>query len=397
MKYAVIIMDGAADEPIEELQGQTVLERAHIPYTDTVSRTGRQGLVRTVPEGFPPGSDVAQMSIMGYEAKDCYSGRAPLEAAAQGIETDPSDWIFRCNLVTTADGVMLDHSAGHIQTVQAAQLIKDINEKLGSEEITFYPGVSYRHLMVHRGGPFDCQCTPPHDILDQPYAKHLPHGKNAKQLCHIMEQAQEILANHDINTIRAELNENQATNIWLWGQGHRPQMESFQKKYGVKGSIITAVDVLRGIGKLIGLKVLNVEGATGYLDTNYIGKGQAAIEALEAGDDIIIVHVEAPDEAGHGALLQEKIQAVEQIDKHIVGPLLQWLQNQDEWRIMVLPDHPTPVRLRTHVDQPVPVALAGTNITSHLGETYSEANAAKGGLRISHGHELMEYFLFGKG
>ncbi|MHA1600788.1 MAG: cofactor-independent phosphoglycerate mutase [Alphaproteobacteria bacterium] len=397
MKYALIIPDGAADEPLAELDGRTALEAAEIPHIDRIARTGRQGMVQTIPQGYPPGSDVAQMSILGYDPDKYYSGRAPLEAAAQGITTEPSDWIFRCNLVTIADGVMRDYSAGHIDTVQATRLIHDIGAALASDKVSFHPGVSYRHIMVHRGGPFEMELTPPHDILDEPAAKYLPKGKGGKELCRLMEAAEKILAEHDVNKVRGDLSENPATNIWLWGQGHRPQLDGFRQRFGLKGSVITAVDVLRGLGRLMGLRNIEVEGATGYVDTNFAGKGRAAIEALTGGDDLVVVHVEAPDEAGHGALIKEKVESIEQIDKHIVGPLLEWLAGQRSWRIMVLPDHPTPIRLRTHVANAVPVALAGDDVRPVHGLSYSEANAAKGSFRIERGHELMEYFLHGKG
>lgn len=398
MKYAIIIMDGAADEPIEELGGKTILEKAEIPNCDRISEQGRQGLVQTIPQGMPAGSDVAQMSILGYNPKQNYSGRAPLEAAAQGIETSPTDWIFRCNFVTIADGLMKDYSAGHIQTVQAGQLIDSIEEELGNDSIAFYSGVSYRHLMIHKDGDFDCKLAAPHDILDQPVSKYLPRGKGSKILNDLSIKASEILAKHDVNKIRRELGENPATDIWLWGQGHKPQLDGFRNRFGVSGSVITAVDVLRGLGKLVGLKIIEVEGATGYLDTNYAGKAKAATDALEADDDLVIVHIEAPDEAGHGAMLKEKVQSVEQIDKHIVGPLLDWLEQQGQWRIMVLPDHPTPIRLRTHVADAVPMAMAGTGVVQGmLKGQYSEQNAKKSGFRIECGYELMEFFLKGKG
>jgi len=396
MKYAIVIMDGAADEPLAELDGKTILEKAHIPHTDWISTHGRQGMVQTVPNGMAPGSDVAQMSIMGYNPKTCYTGRAPLEAVAQDIQTESTDWIFRCNLVTIADGVMEDYSAGHIESVQAARLINDLNSQLGSEQITFYPGVSYRHLMVHRGGPFDHESVPPHDITGQPVNKHLPRGRHGKELCKIMEKASAILAEHEVNRVRKDLGENPATNIWLWGQGHRPTLDSFRKRYGISAAVITAVDLLRGLGKLAGMKIIEVEGATGYLDTNYVGKGIAAIEAL-GSNDLILVHIEAPDEAGHGALIEEKIEAVEQIDKNIVGPLLNHLRQQENWRMMVLPDHPTPIKIRTHSSQPVPFAMAGEDITGTLQLPYSEANGKRSGLHIDKGYELMEYFLKGKG
>lgn len=397
MKYVIVIMDGAADEPLAELDGMTVLEKAHIPHADWISTNGTLGIVKTVPEGYNPGSDVAQMTLLGYDPKIYYTGRAPLEAAARGIKVTDSDWIFRCNLVTVADGLMEDYSAGHIETVEATKLINDLNEQLGTDKITFYPGVSYRHLMVCREGNFEAEAPPPHDIMDQPISKHLPRGKGGKELCKLMERAAEILSNHDVNRVRKDLGENPATNIWLWGQGHRPVLDSFSKRFGIKAAVITAVDLLRGLGRLTGMDVIEIEGATGYLNTNYEGKGQGAIKAL-SDHDLIIVHVEAPDEAGHGAMVEGKIEAIEQIDKHVTGPLLKWLKGQgEEWRIMVLPDHPTPIRTRTHSREPVPFAIAGTGISSAGQETYSEAKAVSTGMRINKGHELMEFFLKGKG
>ncbi|MBN1765641.1 MAG: cofactor-independent phosphoglycerate mutase [Sedimentisphaerales bacterium] len=396
MKYAIVLMDGAADEPLAELDDKTVLEQAYIPHTDWLSTHGQQGLVHTVQHGFSPGSDVALMSVLGYDTRKYYTGRAPLEAAARDIHTGPQDLIFRCNLVTVADGVMQDYSAGHIDTVQASILINDLNNHLGNDLIKFYPGVSYRHLMVFKGESYDDRITPPHDITDQPIAKYLPKGKHSKELCRIMTKAAEILADHEVNKVRCDLGENPATHIWLWGQGKQPQMDSFRQRFGLQGCIITAVDLLRGIGKLTGMKVIEVEGATGYLDTNYVGKGLAAIEAIKEYD-LIFVHIEAPDEAGHQALVNEKIKAIEQIDLHIVGPLLKHLQNQDHpWRMMVLPDHPTPIRVRTHTGNPVPFAMAGQDISSNWQEPYSEANAKKAGFCIDKGYELMEFFLRGK-
>jgi 2,3-bisphosphoglycerate-independent phosphoglycerate mutase len=394
-QYAIIIMDGAADEPQERLGGKTPLEKANIPHTDWISRNGRLGMVQTVPEGFTPGSDVAQMSLLGYDPKTCYTGRAPLEAAARGINAQPSDWIFRCNLVTIADGIMEDYSAGHIDSVQAGQLIQDIDKKLGSDAVRFYPGVSYRHLMVHTGGPFDMETYPPHDIMGKPIEKHLPRGKGGKELCRLMQEAEQILQGHEINKIRQDLGENPANAIWLWGQGHRPQLDTFHRRFGLTGAVITGVDLMRGIGKLTGMDLIEVKGATGYLDTNYAGKGQAAIAAL-ADHDLVVVHIEAPDEAGHGALLDEKVQSIEQIDQHVVGPLLDYFRKQTaNWRIMVLPDHPTPVRVRTHTAEPVPFAQAGTGVASTLQLPFTESNAKNSGLHINPGCDLMEYFLKG--
>ena len=395
MKYVIVVMDGAADEPLAELDGQTVLERAHTPQTDWISGHGRQGLVRTVPGGYHPGSDVALMSVLGYDPKRYYTGRAPLEAAARDIEVGPADWIFRCNVVTIADGVMVDYSAGHIETVQAAELIEVLNEELAGKEIRFYAGVGYRHLMVYRGElDFDQEIAPPHDIMDEAVVKYLPKGKGGKYLREIMERATALMANHDVNRVRRDLDENQATHIWLWGQGRRPALDSFEGRYGVKGAVITAVDLMRGLGRLAGLDVVEVEGATGYLDTNYAGKAAAAIEAL-AEHDLVVVHVEAPDEAGHGAMVEGKIEAIEQIDKEIVGPVLKHLREGRQWRMMVLPDHPTPIRLRTHSDKPVPFCMAGTEVTGAIQQPYSEANSAKSGFRIERGFELIEYFLRG--
>ena len=396
MKYAIIIMDGAADEPLTQLDNKTVLQSANIPNTDWISINGRQGLTRTIPEGFTPGSDVALMSVLGYDPAVYYTGRAPLEAVARNIHPDPTDWIFRCNLVTIADGIMKDYSAGHIDTVQAARLINDLDDHFKSDRISFYPGISYRHLMVHRGGPFNSELTPPHDILDEPVSKHLPRGRNGKELCQIMEDAAEFLAQHEVNKIRRDLDENPATGIWLWGQGRQPRMDTFRSRFGISAAVITAVDLLGGLGKLIGMDVIPVEGATGYIDTDYAAKGRAAVEAL-ANHDLVFVHVEAPDEAGHGAMVEAKVEAVEQIDLHIVGPLLEKLRQTDAWRIMVLPDHPTPIRLRTHSPEPVPFALAGTGVSANLRQSYCEANAKKSGFRIDQGHLLMEYFIKAKG
>ena len=395
MKYAIIIMDGAADEPLEKLGGQTVLEAAKIPHIDRISQAGQLGMVHTVPEGFHPGSDVALMSVMGYAPQTYYNGRAPLEAAAQNIVTGPNEWIFRCNLVTVSDGVLLDYSAGHIDNVQAAALIKMLQDELSDDDITFYSGVSYRHLMVHRSGPFEFPTTAPHDMMDEPLSKWLPRGKNAKAICKLMEAAAKILADHDVNQVRRDLGESPATDIWLWGQGQKPQMDNFTKRYGLRAAVITAVDLMRGLGKLMGMQIEEVEGATGYLDTNYKGKGQAAIELLK-DNDLVFVHIESPDEAGHGGLTEEKIDAIEAIDTHIVGPVYESLVQQgDPWRMMVLPDHPTPIRLRTHVRAPIPFALAGSNISPVQNLTYSEANGRETGLEIKKGHELMEYFLKG--
>ena len=391
-KYAIIVPDGAADEPLEQFGKRTVLEAAETPNMDRISTQGRQGLVRTIPADMEPGSDVAQMSLLGYDPRRYYSGRAPIEAVARNIKLSLDDWVFRCNLVTIADGKMADHSAGHISTAEAEKLIGELDNLLGSEQICFYTGVSYRHLVVFKGLIFDVQTYPPHDHIGTPIEKLLPRGKGAELLIDLMARSQQLFTNHDINRVRKDLGENQVSSIWLWGQGKRTQMERFQKRFGIKGAAIAAVDLVKGLSKLIGFDLIDVPGATGFVDTNYQGKASAAVEALDEYD-IVFVHIEAPDEASHNGNAEMKKKAIEQIDKCIVGPVFEALQNYGSWRILVMPDHPTPVRSRAHSSEPVPFAMAGDDISGILHTTFSEANAAKSGFRISNGSELMEYFL----
>jgi len=391
-KYAIIIPDGAADEPLEQFGNKTVLEAAQTPNMDKVSALGRQGLVRTVPADMEAGSDIAQMSLLGYDPQRYYTGRAPIEAAARNIKLSLDDWIFRCNLITIADGKMADHSAGHISTAEAGKLIKEVDGLLGNKQIRFHTGVSYRHLVVFKGLDFDIQTYPPHDHIGTAIEKILPRGKGAELLIDLMARSQQLFTNHDINKVRKDLGENQVSSIWLWGQGKRAQMERFQKRFGLKGVAITAVDLVRGLSKLIGFDLINVPGATGFIDTNYQGKASAAIKALDEYD-IVFVHIEAPDEASHNGNAEMKKKAIEQIDKYIVGPVLEALQAYESWRILVMPDHPTPIRSRAHSPEPVPFAMAGDNISGILHTTFSEANAAKSGFRIDNGFELMEYFL----
>jgi 2,3-bisphosphoglycerate-independent phosphoglycerate mutase len=391
-KYVIIVPDGAADEPIRQFDGQTALEAAKIPNMDKISQMGRQGMVRTIPQGMEAGSDVAQMSLLGYDPRRYYTGRAPIEAAARNIKLSMGDWVFRCNLVTIADGKMVDHSAGHISTAEGSKLITELSEQLGNEQMQFHTGVSYRHLLVFKQMDFDVRTYPPHDHIGTPIEKILPRGKGSERLIDLMARSQQLFAHHDINKVRKDLGENQVSSIWLWGQGKQAQLERFQKRFGLNGAAITAVDLARGLAKLIGFDLITVPGATGYIDTNYQGKGSAAVEALERYD-IVFVHIEAPDEAGHIGNAEAKKKAIEQIDTHIVGPVLEALQNYKSWRILVMPDHPTPVGSCAHSAEPVPFAMAGDNISGILNATFSEANAAKSGFRIDNGHELMEYFL----
>lgn len=391
-KYAIIVPDGAADEPIEQFGGKTVFEAAEIPNIDIISQTGKQGMVRTVAENMTPGSDVAMMGLLGYDPQRFYTGRAPIEAVAMNIQLEPTDWVFRCNLVTIADEKMADHSAGHISTEEGTKLVEDLNKVLGSSNIKFYPGVSYRHLCVIKGTDFDVYTEPPHDIIGREVAKNLPRGKNAEILLEMMAKARQLLADHEINKVRRDLGENPVSSIWLWGQGKKAAMDSFYDRFGLKGVAITAVDLVRGLAKLIGFDLIKVKGATGFVDTNYKGKAAAAIEAFKKYD-IVLIHIEGPDEAGHAGNAELKKKAVERIDKHIVGPVYQAIQKYDNWRILVMPDHPTPVNARSHRGEPVPFAIAGAGITAILKQPFSEANAAQSGLKIDKGYELMEYFI----
>ena len=367
MKYAIVLPDGAADEPVEQLDGRTPLEAANTPNIDWIAMNGRQGCVVTIPSGFPPGSDVATLALFGYDPRVDYSGRAPLEAAARGIKAHPDQLIFRCNFVTITDGTMEDFAAGHISQAEADQLIADLNEHLGGKQYRFHTGVSYRNLMVASNiGGVNPQCTPPHDIPDQPIAAHLPRGPGSDWVISVMERARAILADHDVNLVRRDLGENPATDIWLWGQGRPKVLEAFADRFGVSGVVIAAVDLIRGIACSVGMELITVPGATGYLDTNYAGKGAAAAAALETAD-LVIVHIEAPDEAGHLGNAEEKVLAIERIDEHIVGPLLEALRGHKEWKIMIAPDHPTPVDRRTHTSTPPPFCIAGRGPGSGAG------------------------------
>lgn len=392
-KYVIIIPDGAADNPQECFGGQTVIEAAETPNIDRISINGRQGICHTVPENMTPGSDVAMMSLLGYDPKEYYTGRAPIEAVAQGIPLKPDDWVFRCNLVTTADDKMVDHSAGHISTKEASELIEQLAKAVALENVKFFTGVSYRHLCVISGQDFSKVTTqPPHDIIGEKVAKYLPKGKNSDFLNTLMSQSVHLFENHPINKVRRDLGENPVSTIWLWGQGQKAHMEKFEAKYGKTGATITAVDLVRGLSKLIGFDLIRVEGATGYLDTNFAGKGEAAIEALDKYD-LVFVHIEAPDEAGHAGNPEHKKRAIEMIDKFIVGPVYEAIQTYDQYRILVMPDHPTPVEERCHIGEPVPFAMAGTGIKGILSKPYCERNSFESGFVIENGPDLMEYFL----
>src|SRR3954462_12895188 len=397
MKYAIIIPDGAADEPLKELGGKTPIEAAATPNMDRVATEGRQGVARTVPEGFESGSDVATMTLLGYDPKVYHTGRAPLEAAAQQIPLSPPDWVFRCNLVTVVDGVMKDHSAGGITDAEAQKLLGDLARKLenllGWE---FYNGVSYRNLLVYRGTEeLDVTTKPPHEIPEEPAEKYLPRGKGSEILREIMQVSRELFADHEINLVRRETGHNPATQVWLWGQGHAPNMTRFKDRFGVSSAaMITGVDLLRGLAVLLGWENLSVEGMTSFHDTNYAGQGVATAAALDKYD-LVFSHIEAPDEASHQADWKTKVAAIEHIDKFVVGPVLEKLRTFPEWRIMVLPDHPTNIATRKHGYAPTPFCIAGTGVEGGSKKPYSERNAAASALQIVRGHELMEHFLRG--
>jgi len=393
VKYAIVLPDGAADEPVEALGGVTPLEAAKKPNMDWVASHGRQGCVVTVPREFAPHSDVATLSLLGYDPRVDYSGRAPLEASARGIVAQADELIFRCNFVTIVNGVMADYTAGHLSQVEADRLIHDLNHALAKRGCRFFSGVSYRNLMIAADASgMDLQSTPPHDIPDRPVADHWPRGAGTDRVRAIMEEARSLLNGHEVNLVRRDLGENPATDIWLWGQGRSKTLDPFASRFGIRGAAIAAVDLIRGIARSIGMDVLDVAGATGYLDTDYAAKGAAATAVL-AEYDLVVVHIEAPDEAGHLGDAKAKVKAIEQIDECIVGPLLETLRRSDEWRILISPDHPTPVARRVHTSIPPPFCMAGHRVHGVVRASFSEAAAARSDLRIDPGHELMEYFL----
>lgn len=398
MKYAIIIPDGCADEPQESLGGKTPLQAAHIPNMDAVVQSGVIGAANHVPPHLPAGSAVANMSLLGFDPNEYFSGRAPLEAAAQGIELGSKDWGIRCNLVTVQDQVMKDFTADHITDQEAVALLETVQQELGSDILEFIPGVSYRNLLIYRGekaqAPFsnDTRTTPPHDLTDNTVIHDFPRGPGSDLLSQLMSKSVELFADHPVNQARIANGKLPATNVWLWGLGITPKLPDFLDVYGKRGKMITAVDLLRGIAALIDWDRIEVEGATGYTDTNYAGKGQAAIDALDS-TDIICVHVEATDEASHEGDAEAKIKALEEIDTHIVGPLVAELKSRGEYRVLVSPDHPTPIRTKTHSHGIVPFAITGTDISPDDQTSYDEDQANASALQYPNGHEVMKYFL----
>lgn len=400
MKYAIVLPDGAADVPLPELGDRTPLEAAHLPHMHQVAARGMLGRVVTVPAGFTPGTDVATLTLLGYDPHVYYSGRAPIEAAARGVTVGPDEIVFRCNFVTVADGRMRDFTAGHIAQAEADRLIADLNALARQGEPAlrgsrFHSGVSYRNLMVLRdAADLTVRCAPPHDIPDQPVSDHWPQGVGAERLRGIMDRAAELVADHEVNRARRAAGRAPVTGIWLWGQGRPKPLEPFAQWHGLRGAVITGVDILRGLAVMAGMQQITVAGATGYLDTDYAGKGRAAVAALDEFD-LVVVHIEAPDEAGHLGRADEKIKALERVDEHIVGPLLAALPRHGHWRLLIAPDHPTPCTTTAHDATPPPFCYIGNAATGGSGRRFSERDAAATGVWIEPGHELMGRFLRG--
>ncbi len=396
MKYVIIIPDGAGDFPIDDLGGKTPLEAADTPKTDRLAKSGRLGTAATTPKGMPCGSDVCTMSLLGYDPTKYHTGRAPLEAAALGIELNDTDWIFRVNFVTVIDGKMQDHSAGQISDEEARKLLTEFASRVDLPGATLYPGVSYRNIMVDSSGRDwgELVTVPPHDIPGEPVLRNLPvGGENAKLLHTLMDRSAELFETHEINLTRHEMGELPATHLWPWGQGKKPSMPSFQSRFKMRGAMITAVDLLAGISHFIGWDRLDVPGQTSYHDNDYVATGKHALAAIE-NYDVLCVHVEAPDEASHAADAKTKVAAIEAIDKHVVGPIHDaLLKRGEDWRILLLPDHYTRVDNRKHDPTPVPFLMAGKSVRSVREVPFSEENANSSDLHIDFGHELMEYFL----
>ncbi len=371
MKFIFLVGDGMADDPQPALGGKTPLEAAFTPSMDRIAERGRVGRILTVPPGLPPGSDVANLSLMGYDAAANYQGRGPIEAASIGVPIGPDDTAFRCNLVSLSGGLMADYSAGHIKTEESQPMLRELQDALGTERVRFVPGISYRHLLIIKDFPTGLDCTPPHDISGQEWRPHLPKGPGRDIILDLMEKARPVLASSVINGKRNV----PATDIWPWGQGRAMKLETFGQRFGLKGSVISAVDLVRGLGVLAGLNVRLVPGATGYLGTNYAGKIEAAKAAL-AEEDFVYLHVEAPDETSHEGDLAKKIQAIEEFDRNIVREILAWADGIRDVRIIVAPDHETKLATKTHAGGPVPYAVCGPGVARDGGVVYNERAAA---------------------
>lgn len=399
MKYVILQGDGMPDHRLPQLQNKTPLEIANTPNLDQIAkRADTFGLVKTIPDSLPPGSDVGNLTVLGYDPLLYYTGRSPLEAASIGVELGKNDVTLRCNLVTlkndNGNEIMEDYSAGHISDSEARELISAVSKELGRDNLKFYPGVSYRHLLVWNGGNSDIQTTPPHDISGKDISGHYPSGEGTDILISLIERSKEILKDHPVNRKRIEEGKNPATSIWLWGEGTAPKMPSFRELYGVQGSVISAVDLVKGIGHYAKMNVIDVPGATGYLDTNYEGKVEYALNSLHEAD-LTMIHIEATDETGHVGKADLKIQAIEDFDSRVVGPVLEGIQEFRDYRILVMSDHPTPIDIRTHVNEPVPFAIYSSENTEikNRSYVYTESCAAESGVFIEQGWKLMGMLL----
>lgn len=399
MKYAVLLCDGMADTPRDDLGGTTPMGKANKPNMDRIAKVSEVGMVKTVGEGLKPGSDVANLSVLGYDPAVYYTGRSPLEAGSIGIDMKSTDVSLRCNLVTVSDEAdyskktMIDYCADDISTAEAAELIKYVEENFGNEEFKFYSGVSYRHCLIWNNGTLDIgNMTPPHDITGRVVTEYLSTSPNAEKLLDLMKRSYDLLKDHPVNKAREARGKRPANSIWLWGEGKRAELTPFKEKYGVSGAMISAVDLLKGIGKFAEMNVIEVEGATGYIDTNFKGKAEAAIKALKDGADFVYVHMEAPDECGHRAEVENKVKSIEIIDEQVLGPMLEAFKGEDI-RILICPDHPTPLELKTHTSNPVPYLIYDSTKEVKGVEKFDEAHAEASGIFRSVGHELINVFL----
>lgn len=401
MKYVVLLYDGMADYPVPALGGKTPMELAKKPLLDTLASKGEVGLVKTVGDGLKPGSDIANMSVLGYNPAENYTGRSPLEAVSIGAEILDTDIVFRCNTVTLSDESdyekkrMIDYSAGDISTEDSEQIIETVQEHFGNDVFKFYNGVSYRHCLIQHGGTLDLgELTPPHDITGKVISPYLSKNKNAAELIEMMRESYSLLKAHPVNLMRIREGKRPANSIWLWGEGTKPSLPLFYDKYGLKASIISAVDLLKGIAKCAGMNAPDVEGATGYLDTNFEGKAHKALDELKNGCDLVYIHIEAPDECGHRNEPENKVRSIELIDERVLKILIEGLENYDDYKIMALPDHPTPIVTLTHARDPVPYMIYHKKGESdNKIKSFTEKTAAETGVFIEHGHTLMAHFI----
>jgi 2,3-bisphosphoglycerate-independent phosphoglycerate mutase len=401
VKYVILQCDGMPDRPIEALGGKTPLEAAPTPNLDRLAREGRFGRCAVIPKGFPPGSDIGNLSIFGYDPAVYFTGRSPLEAAAMGVALGPEDVAFRCNLVTlrgdNEDAVMEDFACGHIPDAESHAIVKRLDEKLGSDRFKFYPGVSYRHILVWRGGTEKMATAPPHDITDRPVAPHLPRGEGADVLLDLMARSREVLASDPVNRARAARGERSASSIWLWGQGRATKLPPFASLHGLRGGAISPVDIIRGIAVLAGMTIIRVPGITGWIDTNYEGKASYALDALKEFD-LVFIHVEGTDESAHQGDVASKVKAITDVDARLLGPLLKGITRLGEHRVMVISDHPTPCAIKTHSPEPVPFAIwpAPPGRPKSGAPGYTEAAAEASELFVAQGYTIMDRFLSGE-